>query len=237
LFLKYKLDHFIAISKSVYKILNFRLKIPEKKISLIYNGVPISGNGLIDKNARDKKIYIINIGRLSEEKDQAKLIKSIYILKERFYGRKEFPFEVHIYGVGELKNHLIEKIKEYELEKYIFLKGVDYDVSEKLKKYDLFILSSNWEGFPLSILEAMAKKVVVISTNVGSVSEIIDDQINGILIKNNSAEEIAEKVHFLSNKLFLLNKLAENGYQKVKAKYDIRRCASEHIKLYTKLIK
>ena len=236
LFLKYKIDHFIAISKSVYKILNFRLNIPENKISIIYNGIPISG-GLIDKNTRGKKIYIVNIGRLCEQKNQAKLIKSIYILKERFYRGKQFPFEVHIYGIGELKNHLIEMIKEYKMEKYIFLKGVDYDVSEKLNKYDLFILTSNWEGFPLSILEAMAKRVVVISTNVGSVSEIIDDQINGILIKSNSAEEIAEKVYHLSNNLFLVHKLAEDGYQKVKEKYDIRKCASEHIKLYTKLVK
>jgi len=68
LFLKYKLDHFIAISKSVYKILNFRLNIPENKISIIYNGIPISG-GLIDKNTRGKKIYIVNIGRLCEQKN------------------------------------------------------------------------------------------------------------------------------------------------------------------------
>lgn len=83
-------------------------------------------------------------------------------------------------GDGELKQNIEYRIKKYNIDDKVVLVGNVSNVNYYLSNADIFVLSSDYEGLPLSILEAMASGLPIISTNVGGVADIVTN--NGILV-------------------------------------------------------
>jgi len=236
-FLKRKYQKFVAISEKVKDILIKRIGVPRKKIIKIYNGIDLKKFDLIlPKRREGSYIKLINIGRLTEQKDQENLIKSVYLLKRKYYRENNLPFKVFIVGEGKLKKTLIELVKNLKLEKNIEFLGARTDIPYLLSNSDIFVLSSKWEGFPLVILEAMASKLPIISTDVGSIGEIIENGKEGILIPKESPEKLADAIYLLSKDYSLRKELSENAYNKVRNKFSIQMCVKQHLELYKQVI-
>ena len=231
-----KLKKFIAVSAKIKKILINKLKIRKNKISLIYNGIDIHKFRKRSVHKKNEQIKLVNVGRLAKEKDQECLIKSLFILKNKYYKNQHFPFKLIIVGVGELEAYLKDLTIEYGLQKFVHFLGAKRDIPSILMNSDIFILSSKWEGFPLVILEAMASKLPIISTNVGSISEIIENGKEGILVPKESPEKLANAIHFLSKDYSLREKLSRNAYKKVKSKFSIQVCVQKHLELYEQIL-
>ena len=122
-----------------------------------------------DLNVDNKKV-IINVGRLSFEKNQKYLIE---VMRELV--KKDNSFALFIVGQGMLENELVSKIEEYGLSEYIKLLGKRSDIPELLCASDIFAFPSLWEGSPVSTVEAQATGIPVIcSTNVTEEAKIID---------------------------------------------------------------
>lgn len=133
------------------------------------------------------KTVLLNIGRLSEQKDQSTLVNAFNIYREKNTGALLF-----ILGTGPLKKELKERIRGMGLEQHIFLVGFQQNPYKWLACCDLFILSSQYEGFGNVIVEAMALGKTVVSTNCPSgPSEIITDGITGYLCPTRDAEALA----------------------------------------------
>jgi glycosyltransferase involved in cell wall biosynthesis len=111
----------------------------------------------------DKKVFkIVSVGALREQKNQQFLIKVLSKIKD-------LPVELHIYGSGELEKTLQHKIDTTGAK--VLLKGEVNNIQEVIASYDLFIMSSTYEGFSLAVLEAMAMGMPLLLSDIASFKE------------------------------------------------------------------
>jgi len=185
-------DKFNISAKCIYNPLN---KDEIKKKSL---------RKINDDFYNDKKnLKIINIGRFTDQKDHLTLLKAANILK------KKINFKLLIIGRGKNKKNLINYIEQNSLTKYIKINNYKDNPFPYIKKSDLFILSSKYEGLPNVLLEALTLKKFIISSNCPTgPSEILDGGKGGLLFKVGDYKELAKKIIFFnSNKKLCLKKM------------------------------
>lgn len=155
---------------------------------------------------REKKIVLV--GRIDSNKNQKLAIRAFQMISNKFP-----EYKMEIWGTGEDFRALTEFVKEIGMEEKILLQGATDQVKEKLKSAALYILPSNTEGMPNSLMEAMALGLPVISTDCpcGGPKELIQDGINGLLVPVKDEERMAEAMErVLENKEFR-SKLGENA--------------------------
>lgn len=150
-------------------------------------------------NVKMKLNTIVTVGRLEEQKNHAMLIKAFSQI------RKEFDVNLEIWGMGSLEADLRELVNHLSLDNYIKFMGNSKNIKKEIEGCRLFVLSSNYEGMPNSLIEAMALGLPVISTDCpcGGPKELIDDGINGLLIDCNNVDELVKKIRkLLTDKQF-----------------------------------
>lgn len=140
-------------------------------------------------DCREKKI--VNIGRLHEQKNQKLLINAFAKIADRIP-----DYVLEIYGEGELKEELEEIIRKHNLEQRVYLRGTTSNILEKLYNASLFVLSSDYEGMPNALMEAMAIGVPSISTNCrpGGAASIITNGKNGWITPVGDCDELANRI-------------------------------------------
>lgn len=191
---------FNIISKCIYNPLN---KEEIKKKSLIK----------IDYNFFKEKKYlkIINIARFTDQKDHLTLLKAVNILK------KKINFRLLIIGRGKNKNKINNFIKENNLKKHVKIINYKKNPFPYLKKSNLFILSSRYEGLPNVLLEALTLKKFIISSNCPTgPSEILDNGKTGLLFKVGDYKDLAKKIIFFQYNKKLCLKMMINGNKRLK---------------------
>ena len=168
----------------------FSLKIQKKSI-IIPN--PINEDFICKPFNGKREKTIVTVGRLTEQKNHKLLIDAFYEV-HKIYS----DYKLKIYGSGELYNQLQKQIKDLNLEKYVFLEGEVNDIKNVMYKAEMFVLSSNYEGMPNALMEAMALGLPCISTNcpIGGPKYLIQNNKNGILIDTNNKEELINKIIF-----------------------------------------
>lgn len=147
--------------------------------------------GLYTGNWKNK---IVTVGRLIEAKNQQMLIKAFAKISDKYP-----DYTVEIYGEGPLKEDLYNLIKKLNLENRVLLCGNKKNIMTLVSDYCCFVLSSNYEGFPNVLLEAMASGLPVISTNfsTGIANELIKNGVNGYVIDTNDINKLSSKLEKL----------------------------------------
>ena len=100
-------------------------------------------------------------------------------------------------GDGPLKLEIISQIKDLGLEDLVFLPGLQTNAVDWYSAMDIFMMTSSFEGLPLALLEAMSCECAVVSTNAGGISEVIENDISGIVVDVDLWKKLAFKVQFL----------------------------------------
>lgn len=162
-------------------------KAVRKKSRILPN--PLAAQFVAKKENVEKEDLIVAAGRLDENKNHAMLIHAFAKIAD------EYPsVNLVIYGEGTLEQRLKELIQEKGLEQRITLAGVVEDVAQKLCRARIFALTSNTEGMPNSLMEAMALGLAVVSTDCpcGGPAELIEDGVNGILVPVRDAFALAD---------------------------------------------
>ena len=156
----------------------------------------------------EKQNIIINVGRLVKQKNQELLIKSFKKISDKYS-----KYTLKIFGDGPLKNKLQSLIEELELENKVFLCGISDNIKEELIKSKIFVLSSDYEGMPNALLEAMASGLACISTDCpcGGPKELIRNGENGILIDVNNQNELENNLEKLIENEELMKKIGESA--------------------------
>lgn len=185
----------------------FPLKI-QSKSEIIMNQVDEKFYGMErDESPRD----IITTGRLVSQKNHEMLIRAFALISDNI---KE---NLIIYGEGDLREHLQSLISELNLENRVFLPGATTDVLKVLKSAKLFVLSSDYEGMPNSLMEALAVGVPSISTDCpcGGPRELISHGVNGFLVPVNDIDAMAKMMqHLLDIPEEQLKAVSENALKK-----------------------
>lgn len=184
----------------------FPIKL-QGKSKIIFNQVD---EKFFDVNIYDPK-YIVSIGRLSHQKNQMMLINAFAKVNEKYPDEK-----LLIYGDGELKEKLKNEINKKGLEDRILLMGLTDNIPKVLSKAKMFILSSDYEGMPNTLLEAMAAGVPCISTDCpcGGPKAIINHGVDGILVPVNNKKELAKNILLLLEDNELSNEIRRNAKEK-----------------------
>ena len=123
---------------------------------LVYNPVDVSRYSKLEKKKR-KNFTFVNVGRLYEAKNQILLVKAFEKILE-----DQSDTDLFILGDGPLKEELETYLKEHKLTQHIFMEGNVENVEQYLAEADAFVLSSNYEGLPLVILEAMVSGLPIV---------------------------------------------------------------------------
>jgi glycosyltransferase involved in cell wall biosynthesis len=189
-------DDILAVSKGVARSVSSAMRIPFEDIKVIYN--PIVLSELVEK-AREQADHpwfdhpqipvLIAIGRLAAQKDFPTLLRAISIIKKTRIVR------LLILGDGDDERLLKTIIDEYHLSQYVQLLGFIANPYAYLSRADLFVLSSRWEGFPNTLLEALACGVNVVSTNCPSgPQEMLENGRYGRLVPVGDPETLAAEI-------------------------------------------
>ena len=222
------------------KDLALRYKITSlEKIVVIHNGVEILQNSenvrtRIYEETKEKGIIkIVFIGRLAEPKDPLLLLRAFNDLSTELKDKTRLSF----IGEGSKRKSLEKFIRENELEEKVKILGeIPRDkLFEVLKKFDIFVLISNWEGFPRSILEAMSCGLPVIVSDVGGIKEAVDENC-GILVKRGDKEGIKNALERLIKNPSLIKKMGEKAKEKVKKEFSLDKMLRETEGVYKEII-
>lgn len=216
----------VAISKEIMKLTS-EMYLVKFGPELVYNPVDIKQYAI--KKKEHEGFIIVTVGRLSREKNHMLLLEAF---KKLNYIEKDMS--MIIVGEGELRKNIEDYIKNESLENKVRLTGNVDNVQDYLAMADLFVMSSNYEGLPLSVLEAMSASLPVVSTDVGGVSDIVTD--NGILIKKGNVEELVKAILKMKHNLFLREKMSKKSFINVQS-FDADKIAMQYIELYTKYSK
>ena len=158
----------------------------QERSTVIPNPVFVKAGDFPPVSSRRKTI--VTVGRLHPQKNQALLIRAF----ARIAG--DFPeYTLEIYGDGELRQSLQRQIDALGLSDRVFLKGTSARIHELIRDAALFVLSSDYEGMPNTLLEAMSLGIPCISTDCrpGGAREIIEDGEDGLIVPCEDEESLA----------------------------------------------
>jgi len=189
-------DHIIAISNGVAKDLHDSFGITHSQITVVHNPIVTADIHDLANPVPEHEWFqgknneiILGVGRLTEQKDFATLIKAFSSV------RRQRDTHLVILGEGHLKDDLISLRKKLQLEDYVDFLGFVDNPYKYMRYSDLFVLSSAWEGFGNVLPEAMACGTPVVSTDCPSgPSEILDQGTFGPLVPVGDAEQLAAEI-------------------------------------------
>jgi len=224
-------NNFIAVSNWIKNFVNDK----QKNIDVIHNGIDTkkfsaTGNKRFELFDEVDKPVVLFSGRLMALKGMNVLIESI-----KQISKKEDLYFVFA-GTGDIKKWE-SMLKGVPKENYKFLGYVDYqNISQLYCSSDMFVLPSYTESFPLTILEAMAAGLPIISSKVGGIPEMIENNKNGILINPGNSKILSKSIINLLDNSSLRKRIGRNARTIAKNKFDSKIMAIKTKKFYEQVL-
>jgi len=221
----------------ITKIRMNELGIEINKICIIQNGVDTEIFKLDNqymhqriKNIENKSARLLFVGRLKPQKNLPWLLSSFQKLLQ------DYPdIQLLIVGNGQEFDNLNKIIKDNKLQKNCKLFGESENILEIYKNTDILILPSIEEGIPNVILEAMSSEFPVISTDVGSISNIIDHGKNGLIIKAGDYDGLKKSIDMIFSDPDFARLLCQNARKTMIDNFSIQKIAKNYQLLYDQL--
>lgn len=204
------------------KIKSYFPSFIQKKISIIYN--PINLNQCGEKEWNATRVSILAMARLDKQKNYPMMIKAFLKFHEKFP-----KFILNIWGNREHDEQLSEikrMITKNNASDFIKLNGRCNDVAKEYDKAYMFLLTSDFEGFSNSMMEAVCSGVPTISTKVSGATDLIKDGINGFLIDIDNDYQLYEAMVTLAEKPELASNMAIEG-KKARCKFEEMKIVNE----------
>lgn len=193
-------------------------------IPTIINGVDI--NKFKPDRTKHSMIKLINIGRFYPQKNQKMLIKAFSEI------HKQCPNTLlEIVGDGYLRSELEAEVRSCGLEDAVIMEGESNSIPKKLNDSDIYVMSSDFEGLPVSVLEAMATGLPIVSTKAGGTVDIVKDSINGLLVPIGDVDALVNAILRLVTNPEERKAMGEESRIMAKS-FSIEECARKYQELY-----
>ena len=234
-------DKIIAVSFAVRNFILKNTTINPDKIIVVHNGIDCSffnpNSALESSMCKDLSVNSDNlvVGTVTHlYKD-----KGIdYLLMAARGILVEFPNTVFlIVGDGPLRKEMESLSSKLGIHKNIRFVGFRSDIKSVLALMDVFVHPSKFEGFPITILEAMAMKKAVVATEVGGVAEVIQDNINGLLVRPRDPVSLAGKITFLLKNKEFSKELGEAARKRVCSMFNLGLMVDEVAGIYQEALR
>lgn len=222
----------VAVSEDIRQFLINKVGIKEKHVITIPNGIDVSAyDDRFDAEQRPtngpRKYVIGSVGSLYPVKGHTYLLKALAIVL------KKHPDVIcKIAGQGHLISQLEVEAAELGIEQRIEFLGLCDNIPQFLQNIDIFVLPSVSEGLPLAILEAMAAGKPIIATNVGGISEAVQDQRSGFLVPPRDPAALAQRITQVLADPVLSRELGAAGRERVKRHFSLEKMAKHYQALY-----
>ena len=218
-------DGAIAVSRDCAEHHVKRCHIPPEKVIVIPNGVdldklnsaPYPKQTLEKWNIDNDSIVIGCVGRLSPIKGHIYMIRAMpQVLK------KHANAYLLIIGDGPERQNLLNEARRLSVSNRVILSGLRRDVASLLKALRVFVLpSTEVEGLPLSVAEAMCAGAPVVASDVGGVSEIVKDEESGLLVLPKNSSQLSTAVLRILDDAMLSEKLTRNALRMCQEEYAV----------------
>jgi glycosyltransferase involved in cell wall biosynthesis len=230
-------DKLVSVGNEQKKIIIKIFKNTNKKnITTIWNGVKLGlkskKDRIVFKFREENRVIIGSVCTLIEQKGLGYLLDVASILKN---SNENVVFLIA--GEGKLRTELEEKAKKLGLENYVYFLGWVKNASEVFIPYiDIFFLPSLWEAMSVVILEAMGCGKAVVATDVGESINIIENGVEGFLVKPKEINKMASVLKLLIHDKMLRDQCGLNARIKAEKYYGIERMCKEYEQIYNDVI-
>jgi len=201
-----RVSKFVAVSESIKDYIQNDIHISCKKIITIHNG--IEGHKTRSfYNVSLSPLKLITVGRLASVKRHKVMIDAV---KLAINAGTEATLT--IVGDGPEYDDLVDYVQKSDLDDNVKFTGFRTDINVLLADHHVFILSSDYEGISIALLEAMSSGLPCISTDVGGISDTVIDQKTGILVENGDSDNMAKAITQLATNPSSVELMGENAY-------------------------
>jgi glycosyltransferase involved in cell wall biosynthesis len=222
-------DKIITVSKNDFNIAK-KLSISVHKCITIHNGMKDTDKKLIKKNYLIKnKIKLITVARLEKPKDYNTLFLALSAIKDK-------SWTLDIFGDGSLRDSLELKSQQLGISDKVIFHGDCQDIEQRLFASDIFILISQSEGFPISIIEAMRTGLPVIASDVGGIPEAVKQGENGMLINNKNIDSLVNAIEYFISNPKKIAKYGRNGRVKYEKLLTAKIMSDKTLALYNDVL-
>lgn len=185
------------------------------QVVTVHNGVPDIPPSLLARPEAEP-VRIVMVARFEPPKDHVTLLQALA-------GLRDIVWEIEFIGDGPLLERVRGEAERLGLLERIGFLGARRDVAERLAKAQIFVLASNWEGFPLSILEAMRAGLPVVASRVGGVEEAVEDGVTGFLVPRGNVAALREVLLRLLKDPLLRARMGEAGRKRYEELFTLER--------------
>lgn len=223
----------IAISKSVKKYFVDLKIIPKNKIVVIHYGYDLTSIYLANKFtispfSKDNIFIIGTVARLVEQKALHILVKAF----KKFTDSAGIDSKLVIIGEGPLKNDLIALSNKLKIRNQVEFIGYREDASLLMSHFDVFALTSIYEGFGLVLLEAMSQRRAIVASNVSAIPEIVIDQVTGLLVKPECVDGFCEAFLKMRDPK-IRQDFGDAGFERMISNFCVSSMVEDTVKIYT----
>jgi glycosyltransferase involved in cell wall biosynthesis len=227
-----------CVSRAAYdRFVDIGAVVPDQA-SVVYNGIntekfrpsPSSRKKIRDSHDVSNDFIWLSVGRFFEQKDHATLLRA-FAMMEHDNAR------LWLVGHGKLREELEALVQDLSLGNQVELLGTVGDVDTYMATADGFALSPRWEGFGIVFAEAQATELPVVSTNVGGIPEVVEDQESGLLVPPETPDALSSALDRVTGmSQASRQEMGRKGRTMVNEKFSSPTIADEWEQRYRKLI-
>jgi glycosyltransferase involved in cell wall biosynthesis len=229
-------DRVIAISQAVRQHLADRRIARPERVRVVHNALDqhLFGNDPPPPRSGPGRPPVLgSIGRLRPQKGFSHLLDAVRLVRAEHPGTT-----LEIVGDGPLRRDLECRCRELDLADAVrFLGAVPHSrIPQRIDGWDLFVLSSVWEGFGMVLIEAMARARAVVATRVEGVMEVVEEGVTGLLVPPSDAPALAAAVNELLRDTERRSAMGRAGRERALRLFSMERFVEQTIAVYDELL-